>query len=78
MLGVRLDAETERGLEALARQTRRPKSQIAREAIQQYVAKSDARGRARQEWLAISRRESEDAGLDTVLGEAMRELDDRD
>jgi predicted transcriptional regulator len=78
MLGIRLDTETERGLEALARRSGQPKSQIAREAIRQYLAKSDLRVRAREEWLMISRRESEDAELDTVLGEAMQELDGRD
>ena len=78
MLGVRLDPETERGLEALARRTRRPKSQIAREAIRQYVAKSDVKAQARAEWHEISRRERDDAAVDEVLRLAMRELDDRD
>jgi predicted DNA-binding protein len=41
MLGVRLDPQTERGLEALARRTKRAKSQIAREAIEAYVRRHD-------------------------------------
>ena len=77
MLGVRLDPETERGLEALARRSGRPKSQIAREAIRQYVAKNDIAAVARAQWAEISRRERDDSEMDDLLGRAMRELDDR-
>lgn len=42
MLGVRLDPETERALEALAQRTRRTKSDIAREAVRAYVRRQDA------------------------------------
>jgi RHH-type transcriptional regulator, rel operon repressor / antitoxin RelB len=42
MLGVRLDAETERGLEQLSRRSRRSKSDIAREAIRRFVMRQDA------------------------------------
>ena len=41
MLGVRLDSETERGLDRLARQLRRTKSDIAREAIVRHVERHD-------------------------------------
>jgi RHH-type rel operon transcriptional repressor/antitoxin RelB len=37
VLGVRLDPETERSLNELARQTRRSKSDLAREAISRFV-----------------------------------------
>jgi predicted DNA-binding protein len=41
MLGFRLDAKTERALEAFAKRTRRTKSQIAREAIETYLRRHD-------------------------------------
>lgn len=41
MLGVRLDTETERRLAAVARRTRRPKSDIAREAVREYLDRHD-------------------------------------
>ena len=42
MLGIRLDAETEQGLQQLAARSRRSKSEIAREAIRRYVRQHDA------------------------------------
>ena len=39
MLGVRLDHETEAALAALARRTHRSKSDIAREAVRDYVGR---------------------------------------
>jgi len=41
MLGIRLSAETERGLNAISRRSRRPKSQIAREVIEKFVRSHD-------------------------------------
>ena len=41
MLGVRLDRETEKRLEALARRTRRTKSDLAREAVRAFVRRND-------------------------------------
>jgi RHH-type rel operon transcriptional repressor/antitoxin RelB len=52
MLGVRLDTETEKSLTALARRTRRTKSDIAREAVRLYVRRHDAA------YLAKARRQS--------------------
>ncbi|HEY0013191.1 MAG TPA: ribbon-helix-helix protein, CopG family [Allosphingosinicella sp.] len=52
MLGVRLDPETEQALEALARRTRRTKSDIAREAVRTYVRRHD------DVYLAEARRQS--------------------
>ena len=75
MLGVRLDPETERGLEAIARRTKRPKSQIAREVIRAYVNRYDREARAREEWRQISAGEREDRSLDAVLNAALDELD---
>ncbi|UVO52123.1 ribbon-helix-helix domain-containing protein [Sphingomonas sp. SUN019] len=75
MLGVRLDSETERALESLSRRTKRPKSQIARDAIRAYVARSDAVSLAREEWRRISERERDDPEVGDVLDGAARELD---
>jgi predicted transcriptional regulator len=75
MLGVRLDKDTERELEALAKRTRRPKSQIAREAIQAYVSRHDRTARARAEWAEISRRERGNRDIDDILDFAAREMD---
>lgn len=74
MLGVRLDAETELALDAIARRTRRPKSQIAREAIRSYVLRNDVEARARAEWRVISDAERNDAETDAMLDAALRDL----
>lgn len=52
MLGVRLDPETERQLAALAAQSKRSKSDIAREAISKHVRQHD------QAFLAEAKRQS--------------------
>jgi len=52
MLGVRLDPETERALDALARRTHRSKSEIAREVITRHVREHD------EEFLAEAVRQS--------------------
>jgi RHH-type rel operon transcriptional repressor/antitoxin RelB len=75
MLGVRLDAETESNLDALARETRRSKSQIAREAIRDYITRHSRVARAKAEWAEISRRERDDAEIDEVLDFGRREMD---
>lgn len=75
MLGVRLDRDTERDLEALARRTRRPKSQIAREAIRAYVSRHGRISRAKAEWSEISRAERGSREIDDILGFAAREMD---
>lgn len=75
MLGVRLDSDTERDLEALAKRTRRPKSQIAREAIRAYVSRHGRIARAKAEWAEISRREREDRDTGDILDFAAREMD---
>ena len=75
MLGVRLDSETERRLEALAKQTRRPKSQIAREAIREYISRRSRLARAKAEWAEISKRERGDQEIDEILDFAAREAD---
>jgi len=41
MLGVRLDPETERALEALSRRTHRSKSEIVREILSRHVRDQD-------------------------------------
>jgi RHH-type rel operon transcriptional repressor/antitoxin RelB len=52
MLGVRLDEDAERQLTALARRTRRTKSDIVREAVSRYVSAHD------EAYLAEARRQS--------------------
>lgn len=52
MLGVRLDPETEKSLETLARRTHRSKSDIAREAITRHVRIHD------EAFLAEAKRQS--------------------
>ena len=74
MLGVRLDAETELALDAIARRTRRPKSQIAREAIRSYVLRNDVEARARAEWRVISDAERNGAETNAMLDAALRDL----
>jgi len=74
VLGVRLDAETELALDAIARRTRRPKSQIAREAIRSYVLRNDVEARARAEWRVISDAERNDAETNAMLDAALRDL----
>lgn len=70
MLGVRLDPETARGLEALARRSRRPKSQIAREAIESYVRRRNAaliaEARRQSQHAAARGWSEEDAQWDSV------------
>lgn len=75
MLGIRLDPETERALERVARRSGRPKSQIAREAIVRHLARDDSEARARAEWAEVSRAERDDAEMKGMLDHAMRELD---
>lgn len=75
MPGVRLDSETERALDSLSRRTKRPKSQIARDAIRAYVARNDAMSLAREEWRRISEHERNDAEIGELLDSAVRELD---
>lgn len=41
MLGVRLDAEMDRRLAAIAKRQRRSKSDLAREALQAFIARED-------------------------------------
>lgn len=53
MLGIRLDDETRRELEALARQQGRSKSAIVREALRRYLTSIDLAGEARRQSLAV-------------------------
>lgn len=75
MLGVRLDSDTERELEALAKRTRRPKSQIARDAIRAYVSRHGRIARAKAEWAKISLHERKNREIDDILDFAAREMD---
>ncbi|HVI97964.1 MAG TPA: ribbon-helix-helix protein, CopG family [Sphingomonas sp.] len=77
MLGVRLDTETERSLTALARRTRRTKSDIAREAVRLYVRRHD------ESYLAEARRQSlaaaakDDPAILDLLDDALSDLHER-
>ncbi len=75
MLGVRLDTDTERGLNALAKETRRPKSQIARDAIREYISRHSRLAQAKKDWAEISRRERDNSEINEILDFGMREMD---
>lgn len=66
MLGIRLEPELERGLEALARQMGKSKSYVAREAIRQYLTENTLAIEARRQSRAVSRRKGEQAALDFI------------
>jgi RHH-type rel operon transcriptional repressor/antitoxin RelB len=59
MLAIRLDAQMERRLAALARRQRRTKSQIAREALRQYLEGESLAAEARRQSLHVSRTAAE-------------------
>lgn len=71
MLGVRLDQATEKSLAQIARQTRRPKSDIAREVIVRFVRNHDEalRAEARRQSLAAAARgwSEEDAHWESMI-----------
>ena len=52
MLGVRLDAELERRLAALAKKTKRSKSYLAKVALELYIEQEETREYERRETLA--------------------------
>jgi predicted transcriptional regulator len=58
MLGVRLDARTERILAALAPQRRTTKSALARDAIRPFVTEATLAEQAREQSLRASRHDS--------------------
>ena len=75
MLGIRLDAETERSLAAAARRHRQTKSDIARQAIRDWLTRRDAVTRAAAEWKAISDVERHDRDMDDALDFGLSNLD---
>jgi RHH-type transcriptional regulator, rel operon repressor / antitoxin RelB len=66
MLGIRLEPELERRLEALARQTGKSKSYHAREPIQHYLTENNLAAEARRQSVSVSRRENEQDALDFI------------
>jgi RHH-type rel operon transcriptional repressor/antitoxin RelB len=66
MLGIRLDPELERRLEALARQTGKSKSYHAREALQRYLMENRLPAEARRQSVSVSRRKNEQDALDFI------------
>ena len=51
MLGVRLDAQLEKRLAALAKKTKRSKSYLAKEALGRYIEQEESREYERRETL---------------------------
>jgi predicted transcriptional regulator len=80
MLGVRLDAEMDRRLTAIARRQRRSKSDVARQALASYLQQEDDRAefarqvRAIAEWEAQNEDDT-DAFLNALVAEALDDLD---
>ncbi len=54
MLGIRIDAELQRKLESISRQTGRSRSDVAREALRRYVDAHDLTKEAHRQSLAAS------------------------
>jgi predicted transcriptional regulator len=81
MLGVRLDAEMDRRLTAIARRQRRSKSDVAREALQTFIAREDDQAefvrqvQAIAEWEAAHPDAEEEAFIDGLVADL---LDDED
>ena len=80
MLGVRLDAETDRRLAAIARRQRRSKSDVAREALQTYIEREDDSAEFARQVRAIAEWEAEHGDdtadfLDAMAREMLDELD---
>lgn len=54
MLAIRLDSDTERALESLARAQHRTRSDVVREAIRSYLAGNELAAEARRQSLRVS------------------------
>lgn len=63
MLGLRLDRELEAGLARVARQSHRSKSDVAREAIRQYLDRRYPRAEIDRQLVLIAAANAGDAGL---------------
>jgi len=66
MLGVRLDPETEAGLARLARQTRRSKSDVARDAMREYLDRHSLDAELQREVRLIARKAADNELLDDL------------
>lgn len=64
MLGVRLDAETERRLDALARARGRSRSDVVREALVRYLDGDSWLEECRRQSRLVTAHESEEETLD--------------
>lgn len=68
MVGVRLDAETERRLEAAARRLGRTKSEVVRDALRRYLADDAAfLAEARRQSLLVSGHGDDDEAASLAL-----------
>jgi len=67
MLGVRLDPETERQLEAAARRSGRSKSDVVRDAIRRYLTEDAFLAEARRQSLAASARDDDAEAAELAL-----------
>lgn len=80
MLGVRLDPETEAGLAALARRTRRSKSDIARVAVKEYLERSSHDAELKRQLAVIRKARTRDdlVLVDDLHDDLMRDEPDYD
>ena len=66
MLAIRIEPELEKSLAALAKQSGKSKSELAREAIRRYVFENALAVEARRQSLLVSGGADEQAALDLI------------
>ncbi|MGM0575166.1 MAG: antitoxin MazE-like protein [Myxococcota bacterium] len=66
MIGVRLDSEMERALDALARRQGRTRSDIVREALERYLEADELRAEARRQSLLVASDPAEEDAADFI------------
>jgi predicted DNA-binding protein len=68
MIGVRIDEEMERALDAVVKRQGRTRSAVVREALERYLNATDLAEEARRQSLAV--------GCDTAENDAVRFIED--
>jgi predicted transcriptional regulator len=68
MLGIRLEAELDRRLTTVARQTGRSKSELVREALRRFLNGNDLISEARRQSLLVAGR-MDNQDIDTFIDE---------
>lgn len=76
MLGIRLDDETERGLARAARRTGRTKSDIARDAIREFLGRVEMDAELERELALIAATSDHDLDAVDALADDMLRLID--